>query len=437
MKTRFDFIILFVFGLSLLTGCKKDEIPLVIDQPSVESTTSQMAKKPLKIAILGGISYLDPSLMVNCLSEGSDFMNIISDDNVIQEFCQPLLKAAVSQVLAEKPDLLFIPGELSFNGEKISHEAVARIFKKISKEEIQVFVIPGNKDINNPLAKAYNGNGSSPTPTITEEEFVMIYDDFGYKDPISRDPNSLSYLAQAFNKVWILGIDSRKYPISKSGLIKPETLDWIKYRLAKAKEQDVTVLALCHFSVIEPFIGTANYAGAYVINNHTVIEDDLTDAGLRVILTATVNDIVSHSHPENSIYNISTGLLLIPPFQFRIISLDQNSMQIETLKITSIDATIPGGVGLLDYSNAALLQRLTKMYTNLFIGKPFYLPLGTAMLYAPHFAKATAAFYAGDEVFPIEEQEFSQILSEPYKSTFIGFYTDLPPEDGLYIVPMD
>ena len=436
MKTKFGFFLLMLFVLTDLSDCKKEGSPLVNEEPTLNSPISQFVKKPLKIAIIGGLSYLDPSLMVDCLSEGSDFMNNISEDNVIEEFCKPILDEVIPQILAEKPDLLLIPGELSYNGEKISHEAVARILKDISKQEIKVFVIPGNKDINNPSAKAYYGNSSASTLTITDEEFVKLYNDFGYKDPISRDPNSLSYLSQATNKVWILGIDSRKYPISKGGLIKPETMEWIKYWLAKAKEENVTVLPLCHFNVIEPFLGTANYAGAYVINNHTIIENDLTDAGLRVMFTATVHDIVSHSHPENTLYNISTGLLLIPPFQFRLITIDQNSMKVETSLITSIDAVIPGGINLLDYSKSFLQQRLIKMYTTLFTGKPFNLPLEMANSYSPHFARATAAFYAGDEIFPIEEQEFSQSLPEPYKSTFIGFYTDLPPEDVQYTIPM-
>lgn len=436
MKTRFGFILLFLFVLSVLSSCKKGESPFVSDNASFNTSISHLSQKPLKIAVLGGISYLDPTLMIDCLGKGSDFMNILSEDNVVQEFCKPLLDAAILQILSEKPDLLLIPGELSFNGEKISHETVARILKRILKEDIKVFVIPGNKDINNPSANAYYGNGSTPTSTITDEEFVKLYNDFGYKDPISRDPNSLSYLAQAFNKVWILGIDSRKYPISKSGLIKPETMEWIKYWLAKAKEQNVTVLPLCHFSVIEPFLGTANYAGAYVINNHAFIEDQLTDAGLRVMFTATAHDIVSHSHPENTLYNVSTELLLIPPFQFRVITLYQNSMQIETRNITSIDATIPGGNNFLDYSNATLLQRLTKMYTSLLIGIPFNLPPETAAFYAPHFAKATTAFYCGDEIFPIEEQEVCQDWPLKYKNTFMGFYTDLPPADGQFTVPM-
>jgi len=36
-------------------------------------------------------------------------------------------------------------------------------------------------------AMAYSGSGSVPTPSVTEEEFVSIYNDFGFKNAISRD----------------------------------------------------------------------------------------------------------------------------------------------------------------------------------------------------------------------------------------------------------
>ena len=447
MRTNLSFYLLMLLLIVGLSSCEKEELLTDNKNSALISTTisanDRSADKPIKIAILGGISYLDPSLMVDCLGEGSDFMNVLSEDNVIQEFCKPLLDETLPQILAEKPDLLLIPGELSFNGEKISHEAVAQILKNLSKQEIKVFLIPGNKDINNPNARAYYGNGSTPTPTITDEEFVKLYKDFGYKDVISRDPNSLSYLIQAFNNVWILGIDSRVYPISlsNSGAIKPLTMEWIKYWLAKAQEKNIIVLPLCHFNVVEPFLQSAIYAGGYMIKNHDVIENELTTAGLRVILTPTIHDIVMHSGDGNDLYNISTGLLVTPPFQFRMITMSQDFMQVETRQITSINATIPGGVDFLEYSNTTLRQRLTRLLTGIFMSS-YSLPLGdistpgTAAYYAPHFANAMSAYYAGDETFPPEEEEVSQEWPEPFKKVLRGFYTDLPPADRQYTVPL-
>jgi len=81
--------------------------------------------------------------------EGSDFRKNFSFNNSVFEFSKPVLDAAVTQILTEKPDLLLITGKLTCRGEKISHEAIAATLKGISEHRIKVFVIPGALDINN------------------------------------------------------------------------------------------------------------------------------------------------------------------------------------------------------------------------------------------------------------------------------------------------
>ena len=420
-------------------ACSEEFVP---GQDSPENGGLKYARPHMKIAFIGGLSYMDPSLMINCLNKGSDFMNFISQENVCEELCIPILDQALSQILAEKPDLLLIAGELSYMGEKISHEAVAGILKNISKQGIKVFVVPGNNDISNPSSRAYNGNGSSPVPTVTAEEFENIYSDFGFKDAISRDPNSLSYVTQAFNNVWILGIDARIYPIVNYGLIKPETLEWIKYWLTRAKEKNITVLGLCHHNVTEPWAETAKYGPAYVIKNHETVENVLTEAGLRVIFTAYANDITLNAKENNVLYDICAVYLPSFPHAWRMINMDPNYMEIETRYITSIDATIPGGADFPDYTTACYLERIGKKLTLLFSKPPYNSPrgdvstFGTADYYGFHIAKALLAFYVGNEQFSPELQTMSQNWSLPYKQILKNVYTDLPPEDLQFTVDM-
>lgn len=413
--------------------CKKELSPL-----AVEESTSSTSKGPkIKIMVMPGTSYLDPSLMIDCLADGSDFRNDLSTDNVIEEFSKPILDAAVSKILSEEPDLLFLPGELTFNGEKIGHEALAEILKKISEQGIKVFVIPGNKDVNNPSAKAYSGSGSTPTPSITAQEFEKLYYDFGFKHAISRDPNSLSYLTRAFNKVWVLGIDETKNQASSTGTIKPQTMEWMLGCIAKAQEENVTLLTLSHHSVTEQWVGEAIYGKLYIIENHTTVENTLTDAGFKIVFTATANDITMFSKGKNSLFDISTGLLLSPPCPIRMITLDQNKMDIKTHYITSIDATIPGGVDFLTYSNNIYEQNMTRFFITMF-KKNFGQNDEQAAFYAPHFAKALHAFYVGDEQISPEENEASLAWpNQSFRSLLLLLYTDLQPPDEQYVIDLN
>ncbi|NLE34232.1 MAG: metallophosphoesterase [Bacteroidales bacterium] len=143
----------FVLLLFLIGSCSKDFIP---DQDSNDEVSLKSSMPKLKIAVMPGLNYLDPSLMVDCLDEGTDFRNDKTTYHMLVEFSKPILDEAISQILKEKPDLLLIPGDLTYCGEKISHEAVAERLGEIAEQGIKVFVTPGNQDIDSPSSMAYN-----------------------------------------------------------------------------------------------------------------------------------------------------------------------------------------------------------------------------------------------------------------------------------------
>lgn len=437
----------FLFLLFLSGSCSRDFVP---DQDSKEAGPLKSAivaplnpgMAKLKIAVMPGLNYLDPSLMVACLDEGTDFRNNNTTYHMLVEFSKPILDEAVSQILKEKPDLLFIPGDLTYCGEKISHEAIAERLEEIAEQGIKVFVIPGNQDIDSPSSLAYNGSGSSPTPTVSRSEFETIYADFGFQDAISRDPYSLSYVAQPFENVWILGIDACMYELNYvdpySGQIgptiwariKPETLEWILDRLAEAKEHNIFVYAMVHHSLTEDYTGMITSAPYYVIQNHTVVENALANAKLKVIFTAHANDITMNSTGENVLFDIGTLSLLIPPFSFRMIDFNPDSiLQIKTKYITSVEATIPGGIKFLDYSENYLLTNLTHRLIGV-LKRMFNMSEDLANYYAPFCAEALAAYYAGNEEFPPDVEKLSQDWPLMLKNILKSMYTDLPPFDG-------
>ncbi len=185
----------------------------------------------LKIAIVSDIHYMDPSLLKNNANTGVAFNAYLDADPKLIEFSDPIFRNAISQIKAEKPDILLIPGDLTKDGERASHQSVVRLIKQISDAHIKVFVVPGNHDINNPEAVTYDGDNASPTPSISAADFSKIYSAYGYGNAIARDPNSLSYVAEPYPSLWILGIDDCEYYDNKdiaivAGKIKPETMKW-------------------------------------------------------------------------------------------------------------------------------------------------------------------------------------------------------------------
>jgi hypothetical protein len=47
--------------------------------------------------------------------------------------------------------------------------------KRLERAGIQVFVVPGNHDVDNPHAVRYVGDGSEPIPSVSPHMFRWIY----------------------------------------------------------------------------------------------------------------------------------------------------------------------------------------------------------------------------------------------------------------------
>ena len=151
-------------------------------------------------------------------------------------YSDDIINAFGADVQEDKPDILIISGDLTTNGEKQSHLTLADKLKNIEKTSgTKVYVIPGNHDIENPWARGFKGDERYKIDTISASDFSKIYKDFGYGEAISRDKDSLSYLAAPSDDVWLLMLDTCEYRLNKkagipvtNGEIKDTTLKWIK-----------------------------------------------------------------------------------------------------------------------------------------------------------------------------------------------------------------
>ena len=427
--------LLSVMLICFVASCTKDfldeKTPLVSD-----NTTDELKCKPqqLKIAVISDIHYLAPSLLKNGAANGTAFQTYLNFDPKLLEFSDPILRKVISLLKRERPDIVLIPGDLTKDGEKVSHEAVVRILNQLGTK---VFVIPGNHDINNPEAVAYNGDISNPTPIIQARDFPKIYADFGYRNAISRDANSLSYISQPYRGLWILAIDDCEYYNNTTtalvpGKIKPETMAWILGKLREARQKNITVLSMMHHGIMEHFTNQETIDAGYVTNDWQNQADKLMNAGLKVMFTGHyhANDIAMRGSDEtNVLYDIETGSLVTPPSPYRLITLTNNELEITTRKITSINCAMPGGLSFTDYSNAFITAHMDGyfeyVFTNLYGMDPT-----TAAGLAPFFRDGWMAHYAGDEMMPEGIMDVIGGLPYPLDGALYSIWSDLPPADN-------
>lgn len=109
-----------------------------------------------------------------------DILNIgnNSDENII------------SQNASKAPDYLVVTGDLSSDGEKVALIEMANALRDLQNKmrvtynnnDFQIFVIPGNHDINNPDAKDYSVLDGQKVDSVSREEFAKIFAGLGYKN---------------------------------------------------------------------------------------------------------------------------------------------------------------------------------------------------------------------------------------------------------------
>ena len=109
---------------------------------------------------------MDPSLLVN---KGSAFNAWQSEGTEMLEQSVEAFEAVVDSAIIHKASVLLICGDLTKDGEKVSHQRVAQILDKALQAGVKPYVIPGNNDIMDPWARYFDGASTRPAEEVTPE----------------------------------------------------------------------------------------------------------------------------------------------------------------------------------------------------------------------------------------------------------------------------
>lgn len=305
------------------------------------------------IFIMSDVHVMNPELLVN---EGTAFDEYLATDRKLLQESEKILSTMVDTIISQKPELVLIPGDLTKDGELISHELVISYLQKIRENDIKVLVVPGNHDVNNPHALIYDGDNKDYAETVSKEDFAELYKDFGYDSAI-RDENSLSYVAEPYENLVVIGIDACRYEDNKfisqgaekdecvtDGRIKPETLEWICQQAAEANKKGKQVIAIMHHNLVEHFNMQASIAAPYVVEDAENIRKSFMEAGIHTVFTGHfhISDIAKDYNEDktDSIFDISTGSTVTYPCPFRQVKLNEDNTIMEIS--SSILKRLPG-----------------------------------------------------------------------------------------------
>lgn len=288
------------------------------------------------------------------------------------------------------------------------HEQVAVKLQALIDKGIKVLVIPGNHDINNFWASSYLNGSTATVDHVTPDQFKTIYANMGYTGYVEMDANSLSYLYEPVDGLWVLGLDVCKYAENSvdtnvtAGAMKAATLTWVKAKVAEAKTKGKTIIAMMHHGATEHFVGQATLFGEYVIDDYTNISAELANAGLKVVFTGHfhANDITKATSGNNFIFDIETGSTVTAPSPYRIISLDMKTsmMAIATKRVTNVSYPTFANGEFVSYSKKYVHDGIRNI-ANVILPRDFGVPMEAMVGYKLDsiMANAMVAHYAGDE----------------------------------------
>jgi len=382
--------------------------------------------------------YFDASLG----NEGKAFQDYLDNDRKLLKDSRELLEAALSAVEKSDADFVLVPGDLTKDGEKINHLAMAAYLEGLKNSGKKVFVIPGNHDINNPASYRFSGDDMERVATISPEEFAGIYSAYGYADAILRDQHSLSYIAEPVAGLWLLGLDACLYrqnpaeghPVT-DGQFSKETMAWMEKVLAEARLKNIPVITMMHHGALEHYKDQKKLYGEYVVNDFKKVSALLAEYGARIVFTG-------HFHAQDStlkrfsdkefLIDIETGSLVTYPCPYRTINISAD----QVLSVRSDFITgIPSRSDYKQYSKDYVHTGIAGIAANTLIGMKVDSTESWAL--SGQVADAFLAHYTGDEITPelpfdLEGISFKGRFLIGFKKNLVkSLHNDLYPADNF------
>jgi predicted phosphodiesterase len=397
----------------------------------------------LRIAILSDIHIMATNLLI---SDGPAFQAYLAGDRKMLGPSSTIGHAVFDAVIAQQPDVVVFTGDLTKDGELVSHLEVSNLMARLVADGAKVFVVPGNHDVNNTNAMSFDGATTTPVPNITPEQFRAIYGPFGYNQAIAQDTNSLAYVAEPAPGLWILGMDACQYdgnadPVA--GSFSPERLNWITNQMVLGQAQGKVVFPMMHHNILEHFPGQATYFPQYVVADYQVIAPLFASLGVKTVFTGHFHaqDVAQAQFGGGLLYDIETGSTVTRPCPYRILDLQPDGqLVIRSHLITGINYNLGSAPDFTTYEFNFLTNGLLNLTKVMLEEPPFDLSVSTAAYVAPAATEALMDHYVGDEpglmgASPITSNIVFSLLAgaagqQELGDGIVSIITDTPPADN-------
>lgn len=289
-----------------------------------------------RIAVVSDIHVMAPDLLPSGAESKDAWINYYAGQRKMLDKSAAIFDQFVNAIKTASPNILLITGDLTKDGEQVSHDYVKSKLADLESAGIQCYVIPGNHDFGEEgnHTKFFADGTTANAEVLSASNFANSYANYGYSEG-TPDPNgSLSYVAEPVSGLVLLAIDSH------SGSIGANTLTWICSKASQARANGKQVIAMMHHPLFPHITGADLFIDTYTVGSYETVRNKLINAGVNVILTGHfhTSDIAKDWNDDASkaIYDINTGSLISYPCDYRMLTLsaDKTTLDVSTSSLT-------------------------------------------------------------------------------------------------------
>ena len=285
-----------------------------------------MPASAARIMVVSDIHYLARSLY-----EGSDlFIRALrAGDGKYTQHSDALMAALCEAVDREKPDALIVTGDLSFNGERASHVALAEWFARIEARGTPVWVIPGNHDINVATPRGFTAEVWYATEAVAPEDFSAIY--AGHMLP-PEGQGGLSYTVSVGGALRVAMTDVAFYAggAQTFGLFTAAHAEWLEAVMDRARGMEL--ITATHHSLLPH---TAFSQESFLMFGHEQMAALAKAHGVRLNLSGHMH--AQHIAREGELTDAALGAFCTWPHRYAIVTLAGDALTYEAKSLSADD----------------------------------------------------------------------------------------------------
>ncbi|MBP9988960.1 MAG: metallophosphoesterase [Ruminococcus sp.] len=279
------------------------------------------------------VGNLDPAQIEAAEKEGllnSEIYYHASFQGQMNHESEALARAMLDDFAKSDSEYLLIAGDLT-GGKRQSHNEFAKMLKETEEKcGKQIFVVCGNHDCDD---DNYDKN-------ISVDEFMQIYQDFGYNEALYRHDNSASYAVDLSDEYRLLAIDSCIYG-KDDGQITDSVLEWVEQQAEQAEKDGKHLVAMMHHSLL------SHFKVQPMFKNSSSVAEKFAQWGIKIVFTGHIhaNDAsMARSENGKTIYDIQTGSLITSPNAYREVEFTDEEISVTSKFVAEIDTKyLPDG----------------------------------------------------------------------------------------------